>query len=157
MVLYHGTTVPDAERIIDRGAELSFGKATTDFGQGFYATTNVRQARRRSEKVSAWRGAIGSVIQITLPREALARLDALAFVLGDPDATDFWSLVNFCRTGKPGHARGPASGTAYYDVVYGPVAKDYNRRTLHWNFDQVSFHTEISTRLLNGPGIRKMI
>jgi hypothetical protein len=154
IVLYHGTSLPQANDIVSDQVKLYFGNRAADFGRGFYTTTNLSQARRHSAKRSKYRGLGSAVVQITLPREELAYLHGLAFVLGEASATDFWSLIEFCRTGMSGHARHAAK---FYDVVYGPVTSNYRERLLHRGFDQVSFHTERALETLNQPGRRRII
>ena len=54
LILYHGTTWASAVRIKKDGIDLSFSKAATDFGQGFYLTddkrTAIEWAESRGEK-----------------------------------------------------------------------------------------------------------
>jgi hypothetical protein len=154
IVLYHGTSLPQAQDIVHGVVRLSAGKAATDFGRGFDTTTNLRQARVHSKMRAKSREMLPAVAEITVPREELASLHGLAFVLGDPSAADFWSLIDFCRTGIPGHGR---TGAAFYDVVFGPVTSNYRERRLHLGFDQISFHTDQAIELLNRPRRRKII
>ena len=45
-ILYHGTTSAYAVAIVAEGVNLEFTRPLTDFGPGFYTTTNLTQARR---------------------------------------------------------------------------------------------------------------
>jgi hypothetical protein len=122
IVLYHGTSLPQALSILDDEVRLALGNPMADFGRGFYTTTNLRQARRHAKTRSKYRRMRGAVVEITIPREELVDLNALAFVLGDPLAADFWSLIDFCRKGSAGHGR--TGSNAFYDVVFGPVTSN---------------------------------
>jgi hypothetical protein len=83
IVVYHGAVDP-----------------TLTFGPGFYTTTMKRQAQMWAAQISASRpGTAPAVIEISIPRTSLAKLDTLAFVRGDFDADDYWSLIHHCRKG----------------------------------------------------------
>ncbi len=98
------------------------------------------------------------MVSITVDREVLSRLDSLSFVLGNHEAEDYWSLVQSCRDNVVvGHGRATTRGGGYYDLVIGPVAKDWDRRILHADFDQFGFHTERAVNLLNAEPQRRMI
>ena len=105
------------------GVVLESGSPAKDFGQGFYTTTNVHQAEQWANRrlhTARRRGAKrAAVLRFTIEREALAKLDHMAFVRGDvAPNSDYWQLVSHCRSGKD-HGRVEKS---YYDVVYGPVS-----------------------------------
>jgi hypothetical protein len=127
-VLYHGTLDIYASAIKTK-INLSFCKPLTDFGQGFYTTTILLQA-----KAWAWQmateynakvppppvSAAPAVIRFRVPRDRLSKLDWLVFVRGDSRHRDYWSLVHYCRSGGSAHAR--AGAKQWYDAVAGPVA-----------------------------------
>jgi uncharacterized protein DUF3990 len=155
--LCHGTSTPAATAITTSGVLVSTGRPGTDFGPGFYTTTLERQARFWAWQLWARRvtgGPAGAaslapaVVYADIDRDALAGLDCLAFVRGDFDADDFWSLVVHCRTGGMDHARGSA-GKTKYDVVVGPVAAMWQQRTIIAGADQMSFHTPRAQAVLN--------
>jgi hypothetical protein len=80
--------------------------------------------------------------------DALARLDTLAFVIGDKfQAERFWSLVWRCRQDDAHHAR-PTNG-GWYDLIVGPMAADWRQRASLDDSEQVSFHTLTAAALLN--------
>jgi hypothetical protein len=95
------------------------------------------------------------VIEITINRLSLAYLEAIAFVRGDFDADDYWSLIHHCRKGALDHARVPPA--QYYDVVYGPVAAFWNQRMVVADADQISFHTASAENVLNSSSRRRII
>jgi hypothetical protein len=108
-----------------------------------------------SAQISATRsGTSPAVIELTINREALAKLETLAFVRGDFDAEDYWSLIHYCRKGAVDHARVPAS---YYDVVYGPVAAFWNQRMIIADADQIRFHTAAAERVLNSSSRQRIV
>jgi hypothetical protein len=149
IVLYHGTLAAYAQGIRTK-VQVAFGKPNKDFGPGFYLTTRLHQARDWADRKAAEKPAdtaAPAVVQITVSREALAGLQTLAFVQGDFDAEDYWRFVHYCRDGAVDHGR--PFPQIYYDVVYGPVSKFQNQRTIYANFDRVSFHTPATEEVLN--------
>jgi hypothetical protein len=94
-----------------------------------------------------------AVLEITLDRIALGQLETLAFVRGEREAEDFWSLVSHCRSGATDHAR--HGREACYDVVIGPVAAFWQQRVSMLGADQISFHTERAQRLLNSARTKR--
>lgn len=148
IILYHGTVAPSATTIVATGVACRVGRTHTDFGPGFYTTTLRRQALMWALQTAALQGLPPAIVKLVIPREELAKLDALAFVRGDFNAGDFWSLVHHCRSGATDHRR-PASAThRYYDVVYGPVAAFWGQRATIYGADQVSFHTKRADAVL---------
>jgi hypothetical protein len=147
IILYHGTVEVSAEAIKKSGVKLAMARHHTDFGPGFYTTTLRRQAVMWARQKAALRRLPAAVLRIVVSRDDLAALQTLAFVRGDFNAKDYWSLVHHCRGGKPDHAR---SGSGkLYDVVYGPVAAFWAQRATVYGADQVSFHTRAATNCLD--------
>jgi hypothetical protein len=145
--LYHGTTQPFAAAITGTGVQVATGEIGTDFGPGFYTTTIERQARSWAWQLATRKSSTPSVVYADLDRDRLATLDCLAFVRGDFDADDDWSLVTHCRGGGTNHAR---SGLQkFYDMVAGPVALAWTQRGLFAGADQISFHTPAAETVLN--------
>jgi hypothetical protein len=145
LVLYHGTDNESARKIISTGVDLSLCNPLTDFGRGFYTTTNLEQAKTwailKADKIRARNPvAIGTVIELRVNRTWLGALDSLAFVREAPE-TGWADLVRFCRGGGEPHRTG-----GNYEVVYGPVAlwQDLPDPSLTLfaikDCDQVSFH-----------------
>lgn len=148
LVLYHGTLDVHASLILRSGIDVGSGMPHRDFGRGFYTTTARQQADDWAWKLSRQSGGMKpAVLKICIDRGALAELDTLAFVRGERDADDFWSLVAHCRSGADHHGR-PAP-TACYDVVIGPVAAFWEQRVTMLGADQISFHTHRAEELLN--------
>src|SRR5271166_1709919 len=134
---------------------LGRGRPITDFGQGFYTTTDLHQARewanaRVLRVLAPTQTHRAVVIAFDLDREWLASLEALAFVRPILPPADFWNLVTDCRNGFFPHQR-PLPQTAY-DVVYGPVTL-WPSRLLIKDCDQISFHTRRATRGLRQPRV----
>lgn len=151
MKLYHGSTV------IVKHPNVQKGRKATDFGKGFYTTTNLEQAqkwallkknREQSEK------AVVSVYEV--PDNIFDREFSVLRFTG---ATKEWlEFVVNNRRGKE---------VEKYDLVMGPVANDqlyatirlYEQRVItadaaiemlktHKLFNQLSFHTERVASLL---------
>ena len=142
---FHGTTRKHAESILRTGIDPSRGSPNTDFGKGFYTTTNRNQAVEWSKLKAAEAGDMPIVLKLTIDRDALALLRNLSFVL---PTQDYWSLVERCRD----RSDAPYPTAEHYDVVYGPVAKrwfgsrDYK---IIEGYDQTSFHGEVAKAFLN--------
>jgi Protein of unknown function (DUF3990) len=146
LVVYHGTDDLSVHAShLAAGASLAMTvnlalcRPFTDFGQGFYVTTSLHQAKQwansRALRRLAPTGPVPNAIVISfrLSRDWLASLEALVFVR---PTKDFWDLVEDCRNGFPPHQR--SSGA--YDVVYGPVTI-WPQRLIIQDCDQISFHT----------------
>ena len=154
LVLYHGTDLVSAANILSTtGVQCSLGKALTDFGRGFYTTTNLHQARNWANqrcRVLARRPGphpVAVVVELRIDRSQLARLLYLTFVTEDTGG-DFWNLVGDCRsTPPPAQTHHPPTPQSYYDVVYGPVSL-WPQTLVIKDCDQVSFHTAAAEKLL---------
>lgn len=157
--LFHGCTFRDSLNIIRNGIDLNQCRIWTDFGRGFYVTTVESRAHRiaisRYHKYGL-RSNQPVALRFRVPRERLAELHSLAFVLGDFNAVDYWSFVQHCRQtphgGPPRHHHYPnpvMTWNGWYDLVSGPVADDWNKRTIIPHYDQFSFHTQRAIDVLN--------
>jgi hypothetical protein len=151
LLLYHGTLDIHVQSIFD-GVNPAVGHPSTDFGRGFYTTTNESQARRwawrlSNRKHSTHPLARPAVIEFKVCRDILSRLETLWFVRSEPTAADFWSLVSYCRSSHAPHSRlGPPPT---YDVVVGPVAASWRRQLTLLKSDQVSFHSAKAASILD--------
>ena len=126
-------------------------RSNTDFGQGFYLTTNDHQARQwANTRVRRLRGPRGAplqaiVLSFAIDRDLLAGADILAFVVA---TTDYWDLVHDCRLGFAPHGRPGAK--KYYDIVYGPVSLWRQELVVH-DCDQISVHDQTLANRLPRP------
>lgn len=148
LTLFHGTVLTHLLEIERDGVRVDRGRSGTDFGPGFYATADREQAvqwavsngRRFKERpVVMW---------AEIARDVLASLECLYFVRGHEGARDFWSFVHHCRAGANTHARATPS-RPMYDVVAGPVSRNFKRHAAYENMDQISFHTADAQTVLN--------
>lgn len=151
MKLYHGSTVTVKRPNINKG------RRTTDFGKGFYTTTNFEQARKwailKRNRVNG-KKAFVSVYEV--PDDILEREFSVFRFSG---ATKEW--LEFVVKNRNGEKQGD------YDLIMGPVANDQLYATIrlyeqgvvtaeaaiemlktHRLFDQLSFHTANSVSLL---------
>jgi hypothetical protein len=147
LTLYHGTDQDAATAILSSGVDLSLCSPHTDFGRGFYATTNLDQAKSwghlRALRINASgkRKTRGAVIEMQVSRDWLGELSALVFVRSAQEV-GFADFVRFCRSGASPHRT-----AENYEVVYGPVAQWQGVSDPAYNLfviadcDQVSFHT----------------
>lgn len=147
--LYHGTLQADARSIVSRGVDVTRGRSGTDFGPGFYTTSDLDAAVEWGSQLASKRyRRLAAVVTAELERESLAALSALSFVRGDSAAHDFWSFVIHCRGGALHHGRRASAGLRY-DVVVGPVTAMLRQRTCVPETDQISFHTPAAEAVLN--------
>src|SRR5437867_2354534 len=146
--LFHGTLDIHVPAIL-AGVHVAAGPAHRDFGRGFYTTTLFTQARALALRRARGVTGAAAVIRFRLDRNALADLESLWFVRGDPGATDYWELVRHCRVSGGNHNRGLGHGN-WYDVVVGPVAASWGRQpSVIAGYDQVSFHSARAAQLLD--------
>ncbi len=159
ITLYHGCDLASAQNIcvpsppFVHGIQLARGAKLTDFGQGFYTTTYLKQAMSWANLRSRALGASGSVhppavLSFQVNRDWLATLDAACFVTEGTNP-DFWDLVSYCRAGSGKHRPVTASD---YDVVYGLVSL-WPQKFVIKDCDQISFHTLRALQGLSAPVI----
>lgn len=158
--IYHGTLYPHAITIVGgtnifskqtapaQGINLALCSHFTDFGRGFYTTTNLHQAKQwANDRCQPWkrpnRNKIAAVLAFDVSWDALADLSTLAFVWeGAPRTSGYWTLVGHCRAGRPNRqttVANPSGGP--FDVVYGPVSL-WSQYLVLAQCDQISFHTD---------------
>jgi hypothetical protein len=129
LVLWHDCTAFDKDAIERSGIDLKFCAADTDFGRGFYTTTLERQARQwawnrfyKLQKGDPKTKNYPVVLRFRVRRYSvsktspaldcgLADLESLAFVIGDYNNDDFWSLVQHCRQEYSGKRSRSQEGT----------------------------------------------
>jgi hypothetical protein len=158
ILLHHGTSLAYAQNIKLHGIQPGKFKSRTDFGPGFYTTSNLTQATQmalRHIKLAAVKKQTiqGAILSYRIKRDDLARLDTLSFVRPEDSHTDLWNFIGHCRSGAAQH-RAAANGLpAYYDIVIGPVAQNWLLHPYFCipSFDQVSFHTPRALALLQKP------
>jgi hypothetical protein len=154
LLLYHGTIEPHAHSIRSC-VDVNYSKPKTDFGRGFYTTTWQLQATSWAKKLGDRLGKRPAVVEFRINRSELAALSVLCFVRGHADAQDFWNFVWTCRTTTMYSRAHNVNG--WYDVVFGPVATTWKRRTVIRDYDQVSFHTQEAIALLNNSPKRVLV
>jgi hypothetical protein len=153
LVLFHGCTEeslrPNNANGMQVGTlphhiDVSAGSARAEFGQGFYTTTWLHQAkswanltaRKVASKTRGRRTPRAVVLRFEVSRDELAGLDALVFT---SENAGFWPFVSYSRSGSAPHGR-TNSAQPEYDVVYGPVSI-WPQRLIIKDADQASFHT----------------
>ena len=150
LVVYHGTDMASLPNL-QAGIRLSHCKPMTDFGQGFYTTTNLHQARQwanlRARRIRPRQPTpVALVVEYRIARPALAALRHLAFIT---EGRDYFDLINYARgQGTPLHACAPAG----YEVVYGPVSL-WPQTMVIKDCDQISFHSPAACGILQGPTV----
>lgn len=158
MRLYHGSTMAVRKPNILRG------RRNTDFGKGFYCTTNYEQAARWARIKRDRQGTSKAVVTVYELDDNL--LDASDFnIMRYHGATENW--LDFVISNRR------SSSPHTYDMVMGPVANDslyatitmYEKGDLsaeaaiiqlrtHTLFDQLSFHTQAAVEMLKYIEVR---
>ena len=145
MRLYHGSVVEV------RKPSLRFGRKKTDFGRGFYTTTNAEQAENWTKIKQDRTKAPKKIVSIYEIDDAL---------LANPELNirEFHGVDEAWLNFVVGSRRGVKHG---YDIVFGPVANDKVFTTVNLyesgvldapaaiaqlraydTYDQLSFHTK---------------
>jgi Protein of unknown function (DUF3990) len=163
IVLYHGTTFSAAQNVQSIGIQSSYFKPRTDFGPGFYTTTNFVQATQMAKRRIALarvrnQSIQGAILTYTVKRDDLAKLETLYFVRPEAGHKDLWDFIQECRKGTLTHRTQPNNGSGYFDVVVGPVAQNWQFPPFacYPEFDQISFHTLRAFSLLTAPTLTKV-
>jgi hypothetical protein len=143
--LYHGTLETHVDSVLG-GIDLNVCRDLTDFGRGFYTTTNRLQAEQWATNLANRTGGVPAVIRFTVERDGLAHLEGLFFIRGSAASIDYWSFVQYCKTVVGDHRR---TYTGWYDIVAGPVVGSLKKQTVLPDADQVSFHTPRAVRVLD--------
>jgi hypothetical protein len=164
LTLYHGCDDKSARGIIDptnpakHRINLKLCKRRTDFGQGFYTTTNLHQAKNWANlrvkrlKASTPSPPIATVLSFTVDRNNLAGVNMLCFVTEGriPGSSDYWDMINACRKGVYNHQLKSPHAVQYYDVVFGVVSL-WPQTLVIKDCDQISFHNPHNLSLLTNP------
>jgi RHS repeat-associated protein len=129
--LYHGTDPSGAASILTNGINIAAGNPQVDFGQGFYTTDNIEQARNRGN---------GAIVIFEVSVNELLSLRHLEFT--SPD--NAWATFVLYHRTTPGVNHN-------YDWVEGPVARRWSARTgivtVYQGYHQLSIHTEAARQL----------
>lgn len=149
LTLFHGTLASHVVSI-RAGIDSDEMDSDADFGKGFYTTTNWVQARRFAYYVAARELETPAVLEYSVRRDDLAKLEFLAFVIANRHSDDYWSVIESCRA----YGQSNRALERWYDFVVGPVAKDHQKRRAWREYDQLSFHTERAYRLLDKRLVR---
>jgi lysophospholipase L1-like esterase len=113
--LYHGTSLAAADNLRDHGIDITQGERYVDFGQGFYVTTDINQARAWANR--NFTGQTPSVVHYRVALSDLSPGGLCGLVFNPPTSgTDgYLAFVRAMRTFQP------TPGGAGYDFVEGPL------------------------------------
>ncbi len=151
MRVYHGSTVTV------KNPNLTKGRETTDFGKGFYTTTDFKQAEKWANLKRVREGRAKAIVSTyEIPDDTLNRD---YHILRFSGATKEW--LDFVVANRR------RQNTEKYDLIMGPVANDQLYATIrlyeqgvitanaaiemlktHKLFDQLSFHVPKTIALL---------
>jgi hypothetical protein len=146
MLIFHGSDILVSEPKILSSNRL------LDFGEGFYTTSSLEQAKRWAKRVRERRNSRAEIITVYELDMAKAASE-LKIIRFDSPSPEWLRFVSSCRAGRE---------TGYeYDMAIGPVANDNVYATIQLYeagllseaetiirlkiekiFDQILFHTE---------------
>lgn len=112
--LYHGTARWDADRIVKEGINLYRGRVDTDFGQGFYVTTDYPQAFRWAMRQNA---AFPAVVRFKNDLKDIKILD-----LSSKKCLSDWKHIVYSNRVLRSIESDWIDPCAGYDCVIGPMA-----------------------------------
>lgn len=120
MILYHGTNV-DFDEI-----DLSMSKPNKDFGQGFYLSADLHQAKELAEARVELVGGVPTILKYYFDERLLnsGELKVLSFEDYTEDWAEFILANRNNKTNKAVHDN---------DIVIGPIADDRVGRQL-WRY-----------------------
>ena len=104
LVLYHGTDDASAPAILRGGVNLALCSPLTDFGRGFYTTSNAAQAvtwaHHRTARLRAGgrKGAKPAVLRVFAQRDFLAGLESLVFPRPARETASCWATARARRS-----------------------------------------------------------
>jgi RHS repeat-associated protein len=146
---YHGTTDIFEGNMKKNGINLSKQREFTDFGQGFYVTTNKVHAEQMAQRVvdrlhsEGITGVQPKVVKFSVPYEEFHGLNIVDFEAVTPE----WQLFVYRnRNQRPLHTN---------DITAGPAARSYTKKPSKVKamdfpeYNQTVFHTEKSVQILN--------
>ncbi|TAK45279.1 MAG: DUF3990 domain-containing protein [Betaproteobacteria bacterium] len=169
LILYHGCDWDSADAICRPSStfpvhsiNLMLCTPHTDFGKGFYATTNLHQAKNwANDRTTLLRitdpQKFAAVVEIAVEREHLAaNASVLCFVTeGSAATSDFWEFIKHCRTGSTtsGHELSANKKDRMYDLVFGPVSL-WTQTLVIKDCDQISFHTQDALKAIKKATVK---
>ena len=148
---YHGTSRTYAQDIAANGINLSKSSADTDFGRGFYITTDEGQAAEWAHK-NFW-NAHPTIVEYYVPLSALTPGVLCGQVFNGPTSA-YLNFVKTMRTTKP-----PIGGGGY-DFVEGPLMLNFkewqNGAPPDTGGQQDSIHTSFAVSIFNSDFVSYM-
>jgi Protein of unknown function (DUF3990) len=151
LTLYHGTDLLSAQAMAAGSpVQLQQCRRLTDFGRGFYTTTNLHQAKNwaNSRALRLFRQGQrqpAAVLEFRLQWTALDPLTRVSYVVEGALTGDYWKLVATCRAGQIGDP-------PPYEVVFGPVTL-WPQTLILKDCDQISFHSQRAITALGASTI----
>ena len=109
---FHGTTLQYAQDIYSNGIDLSKSSPDSDFGRGFYVTTNLAQAIEWAYKQYYY--AQPAIVEFWVPVSQLTPGQLCGQVFNGATSS-YLNFVRSMRTNKP------STGGGGYDFVEGPL------------------------------------
>jgi hypothetical protein len=94
--LFHGTDDVSASAILSRGVDLRRCSPLTDFGRGFYTTTNLEQAKNWARIRAVRAGSSGAIVKgaVIVMKDSLDYSKARLFTIADCDQISFHSAAH---------------------------------------------------------------
>ncbi len=144
---YHGTSTQYANKLREKGIDLTKGRFDADFGEGFYMSETYNVAKESAQRLY---GDAVEVIEFKILKSDMSKLSMLSF---DAPGASWADFVRFHKAYSPKELM---HGGMIYDIVSGPMVRRITSsgEALAWpGKTQISIHTEEAVELFN-KGVR---
>lgn len=142
-LLYHGTTSSTVESFRSKLLQSPYWRPGKDFGEGFYTTISIAQARRWAHKTAkeAWDGGKPCVLVVELS-SIPSDIEPLLFLSDSP------SWASFVYSHRKQNMKGEDPCAVHPDIIIGPMADNDTGKIVHkgvqlkkddqWFYDQIT-------------------
>ncbi|MGC0423537.1 RHS repeat-associated core domain-containing protein [Embleya sp. AB8] len=113
--LYHATTVPALENILQNGIVVDYSKRHADFGVAFYVTNDINQAIDWAKRASGEGSGQGVILHFRVPKDFLSQYNGKTFYWAN---NEWEEMIRKHRT-----AKNPPGVYHNYDYVEGPILR----------------------------------
>ncbi|MBH5318242.1 DUF3990 domain-containing protein [Paenibacillus sp. GSMTC-2017] len=141
-LLYHGTTSNNIDSFSRQLLHSNYWRPGKDFGEGFYTTISIAQARRWAHKTAkeAWDGGKPCVLVVELT-SLPPNVEPLLFLSDSP------AWASFVYNHRKASTKGIDPCDSHPDIIIGPMADNDTGKIVHkglqlnkndeWFYDQI--------------------
>ncbi|CAM4240401.1 hypothetical protein FHS16_001284 [Paenibacillus endophyticus] len=142
-LLYHGTTSDTVQSFGQKLLNSPYWKPGKDFGEGFYTTISIAQARKWSHKAAkeSWNGSKPCVLVVELA-SVPEKVEPLLFLSDSP------AWASFIYAHRRANVKGEDPCTIHPDIIIGPMADNDTGKIVHkavqlykdeqWFYEQIT-------------------